>query len=112
MPIYNFECSKCHKTYEQLTSYDETDEYKDISCPSCGSKKKIKLLSLFSWNFKNPVGTGVWNSDSTGHDYRFKHNLPNVAKQREEAQKASHVGTSPYQEINDLDNDNTWGEVK
>lgn len=102
MPIYEFMCLKCNQKYDYLTSYDESGKYKGVSCPECNSKKKEKLASSCAFNFSNPVGTDRWTSGSTGHDYRFKHNIPNVKKQREMAEAASHVGASPYKEIDDI----------
>lgn len=58
-------------------------------------------MSQCSFNFSNPVGTGRWNSDSTGHDYRFKHNIPNVKKQRKMAEAMSHMGSNPYGKSDD-----------
>lgn len=112
MPKYDFECKKCKCTYEELTSFDETGKYPGVECPECGSKSKVKIMSSCSYSFANPVGTDRWTSDSQGHDYRYKHNIPNVAKQREAAKAASHVGPNPYKEINDFEKDSSWGEVK
>lgn len=100
MPIYEFECKKCKIIYETMAEYDETEKYKKVSCPKCKSKSKTKLLSSCGFNFTNPVGTDRWVSDSTGHDYRYNYNLPNVHKQREFAQQNSHVGPNPYAGLN------------
>lgn len=112
MPCYEFECKKCKKVYEEITSYDETDKYKGVQCPDCGSKSKRRLMSVCSFQFAQPEGTDRWNSESGGHDYRFHHNLPKVLKERQSAEEASKSGETPYNPINDLDNDNNWGEVK
>ena len=96
MPIYEFICKDCNKEYETLTSYDETEKYKDVECPECESKKKLKLVSACRHAFTNPVGTDKWNSGSTGHDYRFKYNLPNVINERKNAEINSHMGQDPY----------------
>lgn len=106
MPIYEFKCDDCDFVYEELTSYNGI---KKIECPNCGSKNKEKLPSHFSFNFTNPVGTDRWNNS---HDYRFHHNLPNVRAQREAAEKASHMGTDPYKEIDDISSGKYFGEVK
>ena len=105
MPNYEFNCKKCKKKYEALTSYDESGKYKDVKCPHCNSKSKTKLMSACNHAFTNPVGTDRWNSDSSGHDYRFKHNIPNVQKEREMAQALSHMGTDPYGQADMLNND-------
>jgi len=101
MPTYIFECKNCQNIYEDLTPHDETGKYKNVECPDCGSKKKLKLLSACNFNFADPVGSDRWNSDSTGHDYRYKYNQPNVRKEREMAKKMSHMGSNPYGNYND-----------
>lgn len=104
MPIYQFECKKCKKNYEDLVAYDPTEKYKTVKCPECNSGSKIKLAtSSFAFNFTNPVGTDRWNNGSTGHDYRFKTNLPKVIKQRKDAEVASHMGTDPYKDTSEKD---------
>lgn len=112
MPNFDFECKKCERVYEEITSYDETGKYKDVKCPHCGSKKKVKLLTACGFNFSNPEGTDRWNSESSGHDYRFHHNLPKVINERRQAEEKSHMGTDVYNPINDLNKDTAWGDVK
>ena len=103
MPIYTFRCKKCEHEYEELSSFDKTGKYPKIKCPECGSASKTNLISSCNFAFANPVGTDKWNSDSTGHDYRFKHNIPNVKAEREAAQAASHMGTDPYGDTSEAD---------
>lgn len=95
MPIYEFQCKKCKECYDAICSITDT-KYKKVKCPSCKSSSKERLVSNFAFNFSNPIGTDRWCSDSMGHDYRFNWNLPNVRKQREAAERASHVGPDPY----------------
>ena len=96
MPLYEFECKNCNHTYEDLAKYDETNEYPDVKCPECESDQKEKLASGCAFAFGNPVGTDRWNNGSTGHDYRFKHNIPKVKQEREVAEALSHMGSDPY----------------
>ena len=112
MPIYSFSCKKCEQYYEELTAYDKTGKYKSVKCPECGSKSKIKLVDNCSWAFGNPVGSDRWNSESQGHDYRFRHNLPKVIDQRKKAEEISHVGKTPYRSIDDVNSGKHFGEVK
>lgn len=112
MPHYDFECKKCKHVYDDIAPFDETNKYPGVCCPECGSKKKIKLMSGCNYAFSQPQGTDRWNSESGGHDYRFKHNLPKVIKERRDAELKSHMGASPYSKINDLDKDSSWGKVK
>jgi len=98
----------CESFFDEFSAYDETGEYSKVSCPNCGSNKKEKIISACSFNFSNPVGTDRWNSENSGHDYRFKHNLPSVIEQRKRAEIASKSGSSPYKEINDLNKNESW----
>lgn len=108
MPRYDFECKKCNHVYDEIVPFDETNKYSGVACPECGSKRKKKLLTGCNYAFSQPQGTDRWNSESNGHDYRFKHNLPKVIKERQEAEMRSHMGSSPYNNINDLDKDSSW----
>lgn len=112
MPIYTFRCKKCNEAYEELVSYDATGKYKSVKCPACNSKSKEKLVDCASFAFTNPVGTDRWNSEAQGHDYRYRYKAPAVAKEREMAQKLSHVGPNPYREIDDISSGKYFGEVK
>jgi hypothetical protein len=97
-----FHCLDCDVVYEEFASYDENGQYPDVECPECKSKKKEYIFGVPSFNFTNPVGTGRWNNAAQGHDYRYKWNLPNVHKQREYAEKNSHVGPRPYIHHDDI----------
>lgn len=101
MPHYEFSCKKCLKIFDEIVTYDATGKYAKLKCPYCGSKKKDKLISMYSFQFTNPEGSDRWNSEATGHDYRFKHNIPKVKKEREMAEALSHM-PNPYKEIDDL----------
>ena len=96
MPTIEFRCKKCKAEYDTLTSFDKTGKYKNVACPNCKSKSKEKLISVPTFAFAQPEGTDVWNSDSSGHDYRFKYNVPKVKQERAMAEALSHMGTDPY----------------
>jgi DNA-directed RNA polymerase subunit RPC12/RpoP len=115
MPIYMFECKneECGVTYEELTSYDETGKFEGVKCPNCGSEEKILQPTACNFNFTNPIGTRRWRS----HDYRFRHNLPNVIKERERAEQAANkdsglTSADPYNHIDDISGGEHFGEVK
>lgn len=110
MPLYPFQCQnkKCGYIYEVLTKYDKTGKYKAVVCPKCNSKKKKDMPYSFGFNFTNPEGTDKWRS----HDYRFKHNLPKVLEERKRAEMASKMGNQPYNQIDDLNNGDNFGEVE
>ena len=112
MPLYEFSCTDCGEQYEELARYDEKGVYEGVQCPQCGSAKKERLMSAVSYNFSNPVGTDRWNSESSGHDYRFHHNLPNVIEERKRAEEASTMGRNPYPKIDDVSSGKHFGEVK
>jgi putative FmdB family regulatory protein len=96
MPTFEFHCKKCDNKYEALTKFDNTGKYKDVVCPECGSKSKEKLMSVPTFAFAQPQDTDVWNSESKGHDYRFKYNIPKVKEERAMAEALSHMGADPY----------------
>ena len=110
MPIYLFECNDCHRVYEELTKYDETGKYESVLCPKCGSKAKEKRTTTCSFTFAQPEGTDRWNSDFSGHDYRYKTKQKDVRDQREMAEKKSHMGGTDeiYKQFDDLNKDKNW----
>jgi len=44
MPIYEFHCDACDKAFEHMTSISSRDQ--TVICPSCGSKKTGRKLSV------------------------------------------------------------------
>ena len=113
MPLYDFCCVKCKREYDEIAPFDETGKYPSVVCPHCGSKKKKRLIGAPSFKFANPIGTDRWVSDDTGHDYRHNWNMENRVKpQRELAEKASHMGASPYNSIDDISSGKYFGEIK
>jgi putative FmdB family regulatory protein len=47
MPMYEYECDSCKKSFEKLVrSMDKSQEKAD--CPECGSKKTRRKLSVFA----------------------------------------------------------------
>ena len=46
MPIYEYKCSKCKKSFSVLQKTGTTEE--DTVCPDCGSNVVKKLFSAFS----------------------------------------------------------------
>lgn len=105
MPNFEFRCKECGANYEALTSFDKTGKYRKVACPKCNSKKKERLISAPAFAFANPEGTDVWNSDRSGHDYRFKYNVPKVKQERAMAEALSHMGTDPYGGGDDIEMD-------
>jgi putative FmdB family regulatory protein len=48
MPIYDFQCQKCHHEFDCLLKIDES--YETLTCPVCGAKRLKKLVSSFRTN--------------------------------------------------------------
>ena len=46
MPMYEYRCPDCGRTYEELRRMSEADE--KLECPHCGSKKPERQLSTFA----------------------------------------------------------------
>jgi len=50
MPIYDYQCGECGKTYDVFHKVREVEE--DIVCPSCSSRKHVRLISAPSVSVK------------------------------------------------------------
>lgn len=109
MALYEFTCLGCKKEYEEVAKHDPEGHYSGVVCPACGSDRKTKQMSRCSFAFANPVGTDRW---SNSHDYRYQHQVPGVAAQRENAAARSHMGANPYGSIDDISSGSNFGEVK
>jgi len=59
MPIYEYECRKCHARFELLVSAAQADK---VRCEKCGSKNPARLLSRFG------VAAATKSSASCGCD--------------------------------------------
>lgn len=57
MPLYEFQCQKCHHRFEKIQKF--SDPLPDV-CPSCGAGPLVKLLSSPAIQFK---GTGWYITD-------------------------------------------------
>jgi putative FmdB family regulatory protein len=45
MPIYEYECTECGESFEELVLSISTE--KEVHCPACNSKSVKKKISLF-----------------------------------------------------------------
>ena len=115
MPRYEMKCENCQEIYDVWSSISKKeDSVKEASCPKCNSAEKSEIFGC-SVKFANPVGTDRWNSESKGHDYRFKYNMDKPGgprDQRAAAERASKVGKEPYRKIDDISSGKHFGEVK
>jgi putative FmdB family regulatory protein len=50
MPIYDYQCSDCGKTYDVFHKVREVEE--DIVCPACNSTKHVRLISAPAFSVK------------------------------------------------------------
>ena len=116
MPIYEMKCDGCGEVYDVWSSMSKKESsVKEATCPACGVADKTEIVGAPSVNFTNPVGTDRWNSESKGHDYRFRHNMDKpggTRDQRAAAARASKVGAEPYRRIDDISSGKHFGEVK
>lgn len=108
LPSYVFLCSKCENQYESLTNFDSTGKYKEVSCPSCKSKKKKQQVTFANIKFTNPKDTSKF--DNFG--YRAGYNLEQAQDLRRKAEEASHMGNAPYNSIDDIQSGEFFGEVE
>jgi putative FmdB family regulatory protein len=46
MPLYDYVCNDCHKTFEQALTLDEHD-HQPVKCPKCGSKNVEQEAAAF-----------------------------------------------------------------
>lgn len=55
MPLYEYQCKKCEKTFETLVSASKADEPQE--CPECGSKETSRKLSSFCASVKGSASS-------------------------------------------------------
>lgn len=46
MPMYEYRCKECGKTYEKLRRLQDAD--RDLECPYCAAKDVERLISAFA----------------------------------------------------------------
>lgn len=64
MPIYEFQCNQCGKTFEQLVfSSDKEDR---CTCPECGETDICKLMSCFACGSSSGTGADDLKGISSG----------------------------------------------
>ncbi|MBD3346422.1 MAG: zinc ribbon domain-containing protein [Chitinivibrionales bacterium] len=67
MPIYEYKCRDCGKSFEELVSLSQSD---GITCPSCSSKNTEKQMSVFGTVSGNspdmPCAASCPSADSCG----------------------------------------------
>ena len=63
MPLYGFICDDCHDDFEELVM--SSSKADDVICPSCGSRKVQRQLSLVA-GLQSSSGTSSSASCSPG----------------------------------------------
>ncbi len=61
MPIFEYECTSCHDSFELLVRSDTR-----IACPSCDSQRVVKKLSLFAAHVAHDHHEAAMPSCATG----------------------------------------------
>ncbi|MFY9725771.1 MAG: zinc ribbon domain-containing protein [Bryobacteraceae bacterium] len=56
MPLYEYRCQKCGKTFEMLRRMHDADS--DLECPECQSEEVERLLSRFASGGCTATGSG------------------------------------------------------
>jgi putative FmdB family regulatory protein len=82
MPIYEYECTICHKMYEIMQKFSE-EPLKN--CPDCGGELK-KLISQSSFILK---GSGWYVTDYARKNNSNNGSNKNNSKKQREAEKKS-----------------------
>ena len=68
MPIYEFECNECHKSFEKLCSMKE--DLSQISCEYCHVKNvKKKMSSFATGNQRTSFDLGGGHSHEHSHSH-------------------------------------------
>ncbi len=57
MPIYEYECEKCHHRFEKIQSFSDEPLH---DCPSCGKSALKKCISIPNFQLK---GSGWYETD-------------------------------------------------
>jgi putative FmdB family regulatory protein len=66
MPLYEYVCLNCGKSFELIVDFSENKEQKE--CPSCNSKRTNRLISSFA---SPSNGTAGINNSSCSSNSRF-----------------------------------------
>jgi putative FmdB family regulatory protein len=66
MPLYEYVCLNCGKSFELLVDFSETKEQKE--CPSCKSNHTNRIISSFA---SLGIGNSITTSTSCSSNSRF-----------------------------------------
>ena len=99
-----YTCAHCQKNVKIKYLRGSNEPLAEQVC-ECGSTELEWQAPSCWFKFSDPEGTKRWNGS---HDYRYKHNYEKaggVKDQREAAEKASHMGPTPYTDTTEADLD-------
>ncbi len=65
MPIYEYRCEECGRTFEMLRRWSESDS--DVKCPACESEQVERQISTFA----AAVASGGCGTGPGGSGRRF-----------------------------------------
>ncbi|MGC8539087.1 MAG: FmdB family zinc ribbon protein [Phycisphaerae bacterium] len=65
MPIYEFECKDCGKTFDHLAPSMQSTNQKAL-CPQCQSKNTIRKVSVFAVANAQPSGAAMPGGEGGG----------------------------------------------
>jgi putative FmdB family regulatory protein len=63
MPIFDYQCKDCGKTYDVLHKVREVEE--DIVCPSCSSRNAQRLISSPNFSLSGKVSSSSHAPESS-----------------------------------------------
>jgi putative FmdB family regulatory protein len=105
MPMYEFQCQGCKKTWEELCRIGQRS---NMRCPDCGAATETVVSSPRAVIFTNPKGT----SKEEDFDYVARWNLENAKEIRRRAEAAAGGAKSPYNSIDDISSGEFFGGVQ
>jgi putative FmdB family regulatory protein len=82
MPIYEYECSSCHRPFQFLVMKKEEEQ--DVRCPKCGGGNMKRLISRVHHHVSEQDRLAAYDSKATKEDAFFKdsRNIGLAAKKR------------------------------
>jgi putative FmdB family regulatory protein len=86
VPLYEYECSKCHHRFEEIQKFSDRPITK---CPKCRTGKVVKLISAPAVHFK---GTGWYVTDYADKGKADRRDKAEKAEKGEKSEKADKAG--------------------
>jgi putative FmdB family regulatory protein len=88
MPIYEYQCAACHRTFEVWQKFSDGPAE---ACEHCGSPKVAKLISSSSFHLK---GSGWYITDYARKGTSSSGSSDSGAKSKTESKPAKETSTS------------------